>query len=32
LKAREQLELEERLEEIEEAIERQQGTRWGRSS
>ncbi len=32
LKAREQLELEERLEEIEQAIERQQNNRWGRSS
>jgi predicted RNA-binding Zn ribbon-like protein len=32
LKAREQLELEERLEEIEQAMERQQSNRWGRSS
>ncbi len=32
LKAREQLELEERLEEIEQAMERQQSTSWGRSS
>jgi hypothetical protein len=32
LKAREQLELEERLEELEEAFERQRNSKWGRSS